>query len=431
MELPPAPSSDPGFTGPIPPQTTLDARILVVAQIGAGSMGYVYRGFDLALEREVAVKVLHPRYRDNADLIQRFIAEARALARLRSEQIVQIYSFGSYEGLPYFVMEFFPRSIEDLLRGTLAVGDRLEMAVVLGILRQVSRGLSLIHEQGLVHRDVKPSNMLMDTRVRTVIADFGVAETVDSQRSGICGTPTYLAPELLTDHPDDVPAELRTRADIYAFATSAYELLTGRPPFAGRPLASLLRAHKQENAPPASVFREDLAPAVDAVLDRGLAKDPAARPATSEAFMDELAEAAEGAPPASPTALLPLRRLLLIDNDAEHAALLNGALKVGVRALRVHVARDGEIGLMLARTLRPDLVVCELELPALNGVELIATLRSEDITAELPVIVVSSKIGEAEAPLLAHLGVVEQVGKPVDLASFVDTIKDHLPRRTP
>jgi CheY-like chemotaxis protein len=427
VQLPPAPSDDPNLVGPIPPQTQLDERILVVAQIGAGAMGYVYRGFDLALEREVAVKILHPRFRDNADLMQRFVAEARALAQLRSEQIVQIFSFGSFDGLPYFVMEFFSRSIEDLLRTTTHAGDRLEDAVVLGILRQASRGLTTIHEQGLVHRDVKPSNMLMDARVRVVIADFGVAETIDSQQRGLCGTPTYLAPELLAQNPNALPSALRNRADLYALATSAYELLTGRPPFAGRSLASLLKAHKAEDPPPASAFRDDLPPAVDAALSRGLAKDPRQRHESCAAFVEALERGLAGAPAVNPTALLPLRRVLIIDGDAEHAALLHGALSVGIKALRVHVARDGEFGLMLVRTLRPDLVICELALPAVNGIELIATLRAEEPTADLPVVVVSSHLGDAEAAILDYFGVSEQVNKPVVLQRLVQTIERVLP----
>jgi serine/threonine-protein kinase len=259
--------------------------------IGRGGMGEIYLAHDRMLGRTVAIKVLAERLAEDPELRERFRREALTAARLSAEpHVVTIYDVGEHRGRPFTVMEHLPG-------GTLAEEAQgpTEPSVALDWLVQAAQALDAAHEHGVVHRDVKPANLIFDGLGRIQVVDFGIARLVDetlglTAPGTILGTAGYLAPEQAAGR------ETTAASDRYALAVVAYELLTGRRPFErGSPTAEAA-AHIHEPVPPASERGVRLPREVDAVFARALAKDPAHRFPTAAAFVDALAGALREAP---------------------------------------------------------------------------------------------------------------------------------------
>ncbi|HEY0829701.1 MAG TPA: serine/threonine-protein kinase, partial [Candidatus Dormibacteraeota bacterium] len=256
--------------------------------IGQGAMGLVYRAYHTQLERVGAVKVMQAISPD-ADTVARFRHEAQAIAKLRHPNIVDVYDFGEFDGTPYMIVEYVPGGS---LAGRMNQG-RLDRATALKYLRGIAAGLDYAHEHGVVHRDVKPANVLLTADGSPVLADFGLAKllqgtSLKSMTGVTTGTPAYMAPEQVTG------SRVGPASDRYSLATIAYEMLTGVIPFDGQALMELLYAQVHREPPTPSSREPSLGPQVDAVLMRGLAKDPAARWESSTAFVEALAAALSG-----------------------------------------------------------------------------------------------------------------------------------------
>ncbi|MGH3027086.1 MAG: serine/threonine-protein kinase [Gaiellaceae bacterium] len=300
-----------GTTGILPDR--YDAPRLV----GSGGMGEIYVAHDRKLDRIVAVKLLAERLSEDPDLRVRFRREALTAARLSGEpHVVTIFDVGEHGGRPFTVMEH-------LSGGTLAVragGGRVDPEQALAWLAQAAEALDAAHGHGIVHRDVKPANLLFDSSDRLQVVDFGIARVVDETAGmtapgTVLGTAGYLAPEQAQGH------ETTAASDRYALAVVAYELLTGRRPFERESPTAEAAAHIHEIVPPASE-QADLPEAVDAVFARALAKKPVHRFPTAAAFVDALSEALLGTNPPPPVAPPPARR----PSAAPVAALVAGAM---------------------------------------------------------------------------------------------------------
>jgi len=258
--------------------------------IGQGAMGLVYKAYHAALERTGAVKVMQAISPD-VDTVARFRHEAQAIAKLRHPNIVDVYDFGEFQGTPYMIVEYVPG-------GSLAarmIHGNLDRPSALRYLRGIAAGLDYAHGHGVVHRDVKPANVLLTADDSPVLADFGLAKllqgsSLKSMTGVTTGTPAYMAPEQVTGH------QVGPAADRYSLATIAYEMLTGVIPFDGEALMELLYAQVHREPPSASVRNPSLSPQVDAVIARGLAKDPAARWESATAFVEALAGALASEP---------------------------------------------------------------------------------------------------------------------------------------
>jgi len=252
--------------------------------LGRGGMAEVFRATDTQLGREVAVKVVLSEFALDDELRERFLREARLAASLDHPHILPVYDFGDEEGVPFLVM---PR----ISGGTLAerlVGRPLPIAWTVACLGQLSGALDAAHAAGVLHRDVKPGNVLIDEHGRALLADFGIAKlhasTTRLTRTGtVVGTPTYMAPEVAAGE------TAGAAADRYALAVMAYEMLAGKPPFAGENPLSILHQHTTSPVPPISRRAEHLPPAVDGVLAEALAKEPEVRPSSCRAFAEALA----------------------------------------------------------------------------------------------------------------------------------------------
>jgi serine/threonine protein kinase len=259
--------------------------------IGRGGMGQIYLAEDRELGRKVAIKVLDDRFAGNEQLRERFKREALAAARLSGHpHVVTIFDVGESQGRPFIVMEYLPG-------GTLADRARqrpVEPAEALSWLEQAAEALDAAHELGIVHRDVKPPNLLFDARDELVVADFGIARVADDTLTGmtaagtVLGTAGYLAPEQALGEPA-TPA-----SDRYALGVVGYELLTGGRPFERQSETAEAAAHIHEAVPPASQRQVGLPHAVDGVFQRALAKDPGQRYSSGAAFVAALGSALEG-----------------------------------------------------------------------------------------------------------------------------------------
>lgn len=268
--------------------------------IGAGSSGVVYRAHHGALERTVAIKVLHPLYQVHPSFVGRFEREARATSMLDHECITRVLDFGREpEGLLYLVMEHLEGVTLDRL---VAREGKLPTDRALDIVAQVLGALAVAHEQGVVHRDVKPENVMVvldrddrgEPRERVKVCDFGIAKLMGSpERRGrsepkltdagvLCGTPQYMSPEQAAGR------EVDARADLYACGVILYELVTGEVPFVADSPVALLSKHVFEPPPPPTQKNPSLSPHVEAVILRALAKDPAHRQPSARAFREQL-----------------------------------------------------------------------------------------------------------------------------------------------
>jgi len=309
----------------------------VVARLGEGTMGVVVLARDEQLERNVAIKLVSQKFLESPEQRARFLDEARAMARVSHPNVLQIHAFGELEGAPYFVMEYVEGETLEEHRAR-QIGGVPPIDVALRILEEACHGVSAIHQANIVHRDIKPSNLLLDRKLRVRVADLGLSNVLHaspSESKGMVGTPAYMAPEMVLQ--SEVPPELRNRGDVYSLACVAYELFTGRPPFQAPTLRALLLKHASSSVAPPSTQRPDLSPDFDRAILRALAKDPAERTPSAEAFRRELIGARE-------RSLEPVRILVAEDNvDFRDALALS--LEMEFPGAQIECVGDGEAAL--------------------------------------------------------------------------------------
>lgn len=235
--------------------------------LGRGGMAEVRDGWDLRLHRSVAIKLLHPVIAAPANRL-RFEAEARAAATLTSPHIVVVHDSGEHNGTPYIVMERLPGAS---LADEIAKGP-LPQPVVRKVLGDVLAALAVAHDAGILHRDIKPDNILFSSTGEAKVSDFGIAKTAEAaytMTGQIIGTMAYLSPERLAGRPATVAD------DLYAVGVVGYEALTGRKPFLQQEVPALAHAILTEQPPPVRVLRPDTEPTLSAVIERAMARDPA------------------------------------------------------------------------------------------------------------------------------------------------------------
>jgi tRNA A-37 threonylcarbamoyl transferase component Bud32 len=252
--------------------------------VGHGGMSTVYKAHDSLLERNVALKVLHQQYNEDEDFVERFKREARSVAQLQHPNIVTVIDRGEEAGRQYIVFEFIDgENLKELVvrKGRLGLRDALEIAL------EVARGLAFAHDHGLVHRDVKPQNVLLNGDGRAKVTDFGIARSLDvdhgvTQTGTILGTSNYIAPEQASGQLVDA------QTDVYSLGIVLYEMLTGELPFPGESFVAVAMKHIQEPSPNVLDVRGDLPLRVAEMIDRALEKDPEHRFPTMDAFAAEI-----------------------------------------------------------------------------------------------------------------------------------------------
>ncbi len=263
--------------------TTLGGMYQILHEISRGAMGVVYRAEDLGLGRQVAIKTLRPDLVRDRGLVELFRREATTLAQLRHENLVQVYTFGIYEDNAYFVMELVEgEPLDDLIEREWKADRHVSLDLVERIIIQTAAALDVLHQAGVIHRDVKPANVLLDrNRDRTVLVDFGIAKP-KGRAIEAAGTPGYAAPEVFLGEPEN-PA-----ADVYGLAATAFSLLTSRQPFEEDSVAATLARQAQGPPDPPTSIRPGLPEAVDEVILRALSPDSDSRHAEVGSFAGDL-----------------------------------------------------------------------------------------------------------------------------------------------
>jgi serine/threonine-protein kinase len=258
-------------------------RYRPVRILSHGGMATVELARDLELDRPVAIKRMAENLAANDEFKQRFLREARLAARLSHANIVAVYDVGEDDRRPFIVMEYVEgETLADLLRRR----GRLEPETAVALALQVCAGLETAHEAGLVHRDVKPQNLLVTPGGTVKIADFGIARSLDgtqlTQAGTVLGTAAYLAPEQAAGE------TVTSAADVYALGAVLYELLTGRPPFVADSLAELVARQREGTIAPVRELAPDVPAATEDAVMHALARDPEYRPPSAAALADEL-----------------------------------------------------------------------------------------------------------------------------------------------
>jgi tRNA A-37 threonylcarbamoyl transferase component Bud32 len=317
----------------------LNGRYRLDAQIGAGGMSTVYRAFDTTLERRVAVKLMHREIASDSDQLERFRREARSVAQLSHPHIVGVIDAGEEDHRPYIVFEYVEgETLKDRIRrmGRLPVDEAIAYAI------EIARGLGAAHARGIVHRDIKPQNVLVDEEGSAKVTDFGIARSLDEEGltadGRVLGTTDYVSPEQALGH--DVDGQ----SDIYSLGVVLYEMLTGDVPFHGENQVSVAMKHVREDLPDVQVMRPEVSARLAAVLDRMTDKDLAHRhPDAAAVELDlEDALAAEAARTGTSTgeATAVLRTL---PADARRRLPLRLRLRVPVLLLILMIAVAGAV----------------------------------------------------------------------------------------
>ncbi len=270
---------------------------------GTGGMSSVFRAHDVQLDRRVAIKILHQRYEEEDDYVERFRREARAVAQLSHPNIVTVIDRGEDERRQFIVFEYVEgENLKELIvrTGALPLRGAIELALA------VADGLAFAHEHGLVHRDVKPQNVLLSSTGEVKVTDFGIARSLEvehglTQTGTVMGTGEYLAPEQASGQP------ISAATDVYSLGIVLWELLTGDVPFGGENFVAIALRHVNEPPPSLRDVRPDVTPRLAAAVERALEKDPAARFPSMEAFAQELRACLAGLDTESaPTAVIRL-----------------------------------------------------------------------------------------------------------------------------
>jgi serine/threonine protein kinase len=400
--------------------TLIDGTYRVERVLGQGAMGVVLQAEDVKLQRQVALKFVTCANPERAEeFYRRFRDEAVGMAALHHPNVVQIFASGEHDGHPFFVMEYVPGNT---LRALIRPEQPLHVDVAIGVLRQVCAGLGAVHEQGLVHRDVKPENVLIGPRYRVALTDFGVVEMLRAATSepGSSGTPHYMAPEVVNQ--DEIQPQQHHMIDIYALGVLAFELLCGKRPFESDNAWAVMGRHLMDEPPAITSVRPDLPAGFDAVIIRALSKDPTKRwPSCDELFSELQRARLRTAADSSDGPLI-----LVVDDDPNLRMIYRAVFEAAFPEASIESAEDGLVAFELAKARRPDLVVVDLNMPRLDGTELCGVLKGTPELAAAPIVVISSEVTEAKRQELIRIGVSDVRHKPVPPRELVAIARQFL-----
>src|SRR6201995_1091098 len=267
------------------PNTMVDARYRVLSRLGSGGMADVFLAEDQQLGRKGALKLLHHRFAQDPDFVERFRREARAAAGLQHPNVVSVYDRGSFDGTYYIAMEYLPgRSLKQLIRDEAP----LDPVRAIDIAIQILKAARFAHRRGGIHRDLKPHNGIVDDADNAKVTDFGIARAGASdmtETGSIMGTAQYLSPEQAQGH------AVSAGSDLYSIGVALYEMLTGRVPFDAESAVTIALKHVSEAPPPMTVINPEVPAELEQVVMWALNKNPVDRPANADRFITALEQA--------------------------------------------------------------------------------------------------------------------------------------------
>ena len=393
----------------------------VRALLGSGGMGEVYEAHDRLLNRRVALKVVRPGV-DSEYLL----GEGRALAAIHHPGIVAVHTMGKHHGIPFLVLERVSGlSVDRLLTERRARGERFGVGEALELLVAVADALAVVHQAGLAHRDVKPGNVMLAPAGRVVLMDFGLVLPY-ADREGhrsVAGSLQYMAPEALSGDVAEGAAHL---VDVYALGVLAFELLTGVAPFDVTEAADLYRAKIRPHMPRPRQHRTDVPVALDALVSQLLAPDPHDRPPGAEAAFWQLrALRARLGQEGEPRPFY----VLVVDDDPDMRAALTLYVRAAAPDADIESTGDGRQAVRAVRRRVPDLLLLDLDLPDINGLEVCMLLRGMQLGDACMIVSVSSRATRADVELLQQLGVKSLVKGPALMTELVELVQRRRPAR--
>jgi serine/threonine-protein kinase len=393
----------------------------VRALLGAGGMGEVYEVHDRLLNRRVAIKVVHPGI--PADYLFR---EGRALAAIHHPGIVAVHTMGTHKDVAFLVMERVRGlSLDRLVDERRARGERFPVLEALDLTIAIADALSVVHKAGLAHRDVKPANVMLSPGGRVVLMDFGLV-LLDADRAGhrsVAGSLQYMAPEALTG---DLAEGAGHLVDVYALGVLSFELLTGVAPFDGEEPLELYRAKMKIPLPRVSNHRSDVPSGLDSLVAQLMSADASERPQGAEAALWQLRAlrtriGTEGAPrPFS---------VLIVDDDADIRDALGLYIRAAAPDAEIETTSEGRQAIRSVRRRVPDLLLLDLDLPDINGIEVCMLLRGMQLGDACMIVSVSGRATKADVELLQMLGVQSLEKGPALMTELVHLVQRIRPGR--
>ncbi len=388
----------------------------LVRVIGEGACGRVYEAFDEIMQRKVAIKVAH-RDPQKIALLRR---EARALAAVRHSGSVMPYAAGTWRGIEYLVMELLGGiTLDDVIARHRARGEKVALSEVVSLLLAIANALAAVHRAGIAHRDVKPGNIVVASGDRVVLVDFGlVVPEIDLGREEEepAGTPAFMAPEVIAN---EVRAGQGHLVDLYALGIVAHELLTGEAPFTGDTIYQTWSAHLMAHAPDVDELRRGVPSRLATLVRELLSKEPSQRPPTAESVAWQL-KSIQASLAVRARARMPF--VLIVDDDPDIAELVERCVKTNAPHAETCAVDSAEAALVTIGKQRPTLMILDLGLPKMNGVELCMDLRGAGLSDDCAIIAISGSAGESEVGLLFDLGVTHFVPKDAALLPSIAAI---------
>ncbi len=415
--LPSQPAAPSPLSSPRSPQQALQAQPLggsiqagdrigsleIRSLLGAGGMGKVYEAFDRDLLRSVAVKVAgdHP----DAPPVRE---EARALAAISSPSVVTVHSVGVHRGIDYLVMErVYGLSLEERLEEQRQRGVPLQLSEALHLVSSLAEGLAVIHQAGIVHWDLKPANVMLTPGGRVVLLDFGifVPAFAAAHAPMFRGTPAYSSPEAIRGAVDPPDAHL---VDAYALGVLGFELLTGNLPFDAPTVNEIWELHQSAPAPDVRTQRPEVPAAVAEVLLELMSKDPADRP---PAMGDVARRLHLMKAPAQGQEKARAPSILIVEDDPATLRLMETYVRKTAPSAEVRTAMRADDALRLIRATAPDLLLLDLKLPDMTGIDLCLHLRGIGVADRCRIVPVSAAPDQVDRRLLLQLGLTQAVQK--------------------
>ncbi len=392
----------------------LAGKYEILSVLGEGGMGQVFEAHDRALNRRVAIKAAWPHQKP-----MRLRREAQALAALRHPSMVTVHTVDTDGDVDFIVMErVYGISLLQHIERRSKTGERFTVAEAVDILVAIADGLSVVHRAGIAHRDVKPANVMLAPGNRVVVMDFGLMlpEFEASLQPNIVGSPTYMSPEAISNTTFAGEAHL---VDLYAFGVLAFEVLTGRPPFEGKSIDEVFKQHLTSPVPDIRTLRDDVPDDLARLLSEVLAKDPAARPQSVEALLWQLR--AIQRPTATPRAGGAFT-VLVVDDDVDTQKVLGFYAKKALPDAEIQYAGDGQAALDIVLTRPPDVMILDLQMPKMNGIEVCMYLRGTRTAERCTIVSVSAGAHARDLDLLQQLGIAYFVPKGSGLNDRLATV---------